>query len=87
MVGVTAKQNVKEHYYGGASGCEYYAGVLQVATSHTVPGDRPVAVLAKIRDRRVIIGVYYLSVDTDINTVYNLIRGHSVITHLYKVLF
>ena len=85
MVGVTAKQNVVKHYAGYVG--NYSAGVLQVATSHTVPGDRPVAVLTNTIKRRVIIGVYYLSVDTDINTVYNLIRGHSVITHLYKVLF
>ena len=86
MVGVTAKQNMQEHYSSHGAGA-YSAGVLQVATSHTVPGDRPVAVLTNTIKRRVIIGVYYLSVDTDINTVYNLIRGHSVITHLYKVLF
>ena len=80
MVGVTAKQDVMEHYtsYSGAS--TWSAGVLQVATSHTVPGDRPVAVLTNIKHRRVIIGVYYISVVIHINTVYNVIRGHSVIT-------
>ena len=75
MVGVTAKQDVREHY-GSHIASDYSTGVLQVATSHTVPGDRPVAVISDIRNRRVIIGVYYLSVNTDINTVYNVIRWH-----------
>ena len=58
MVGVTAKQDVGEHYgSGGYVSSLYSAGVLQVATSHTIPGDRPVAVRADIM-RRVIIGDY-----------------------------
>merc|ERR1719312_533883 len=49
MVGVTAKQDVGKHYGSGGSS-DYCAGVLQAATSHTIPGDRPVAVLADIGD-------------------------------------
>ena len=58
LVGVTAKQNVGEHY-GGFGGSPATSGVLMVATSNTIPGDRPTAVLCDMGDygRRVIIGI------------------------------
>ena len=58
LVGVTAKQNVIEHY-GSHSGSVTSAGVLKVATSNTIPGDRPTAVLCDMDHifRRVIIGI------------------------------
>ena len=59
LVGVTAKQNVSEHYSSGGYST-HNAAVLKVATSNTIPGDRPTAVLCDLGSslsRRVIIGI------------------------------
>ena len=65
LVAATAPADVTKHYNGDTDYSSSVTGysaatVVGVATSHTVPGDRPVAVLADIGNihRRVIIGIY-----------------------------
>ena len=60
LVAASVPANVTEQYsdHGGAS--DYAAAVVEPASSHTVPGEKPLAVLTDMGHyaRRVIIGIY-----------------------------
>ena len=61
LVAASVPANVMEQYTVGVSG--YAAAVVEPASSHTVPGEKPLAVLTDMGSdydyaRRVIIGIY-----------------------------
>ena len=61
LVTASVQANVYGHYTGyGDAGSDWAAAVVEPASSHTVPGEKPLAVLTDMGsyDRRVIIGIY-----------------------------
>ena len=60
LVAASVPANVLEQYSDGGGAGNYAAAVVEPASSHTVPGEKPLVVLTDMgsKTRRVIIGIY-----------------------------